>query len=481
MTKKGSILIVDDETEIRESLETLLSLEGFQVDSADSAESGQRCLEKKSYDVVLLDVALPGKSGLDALEDFRRLDPNLAVLIITAYGSVENAVAAIRRGAENFLTKPWDNEQLLAEIRSAIERRRLSQENVQLKRAFQQRYNFPHIIGKSDPMLKIFDLIEQVAASRSTVLLAGESGTGKEVMAKAIHAHSPRAQASFVPVNTGSLPADLLESTLFGHVKGAFTSAVASKKGLFEVADGGTIFLDEIGTVGPETQAKLLRVIQEREFMPLGSTETFKTDVRIIAATNVDLRRLVTDGRFREDLYYRLNVITISLPPLRERKEDVPLLCDHFMTKYCGENNRPLLRFAPEAMAVLMDYDWPGNVRELENVVERAVVLSRDLVVTPDLLPEALAESRNGGILPLVDSRPDASLFEIMDECERRVIGATLEKTGGNQTEAAERLQVPLSTLNQKIKRLNIDVKRKSRRENGRTVKAEPATTADPA
>jgi DNA-binding NtrC family response regulator len=327
---KGSILIVDDEAEIRESLETLLSMEGFQVDMADSAETGQRALERKPYDVVLLDVALPGKSGLDALEDFRKLDPNLAVLVITAYGSVENAVTAIRRGAVNFLTKPWDNEQLLAEVRGAVERRRLNQENVQLKRALRQRYNFPNIIGKSDVMLKIFDLVEQVAASRSTVLLAGESGTGKEVIAKAIHARSARAQGAFVPVNTGSLPPDLLESTLFGHVKGAFTSAIASKKGLFEVADGGSIFLDEIGTVSGETQAKLLRVIQEREFMPLGSNETIKTDVRIIAATNVDLRKLVADGRFREDLYYRLNVINIHLPPLRERREDIPPLCDFF-------------------------------------------------------------------------------------------------------------------------------------------------------
>jgi len=316
---KGSILIVDDEAEIRESLETLLSSEGFQVESVESAEAGLRRLERKNYDLALLDLALPDRSGLEALPEMRRMDPNLAVLVITAYGSIENAVAAMRGGADNYLTKPWDNEQLLAEIRTVIERRRLLQENVQLKRALKQRYSFPHIVGKSEPMLKVFDLVEQVAPSRSTVLLAGESGTGKELIAKAIHAHSPRSERAFVPVNTGSMPADLLESTLFGHVKGAFTSAIATKKGLFEVADQGTIFFDEIGTVSPETQAKLLRVIQEREFMALGSTETVKVDVRILAATNVDLRRLVADGRFREDLYYRLNVISIQLPPLRER------------------------------------------------------------------------------------------------------------------------------------------------------------------
>ncbi len=475
---KGSILIVDDEAEIRESLETLLSSEGFQVESVESAEAGLRRLERKNYDLALLDLALPDRSGLEALPEMRRLDPNLAVLVITAYGSIENAVAAMRGGADNYLTKPWDNEQLLAEIRTIIERRRLLQENVQLKRALKQRYSFPHIVGKSEPMLKVFDLVEQVAPSRSTVLLAGESGTGKELIAKAIHARSPRAERAFVPVNTGSMPADLLESTLFGHVKGAFTSAIATKKGLFEVADQGTIFFDEIGSVSAETQAKLLRVIQEREFMALGSTETVKVDVRILAATNVDLRRLVADGRFREDLYYRLNVITVPLPPLRERKEDIPPLAEHFLKKYCEENDRPLRRFSPEALRTLMDYDWPGNVRELENVVERAVVLSRDPLIEPDLLPEALTDRRNGRLLPLVETRPNASLFEIMDECERRVIMDMLEKTGGSQTDAAERLQVPLSTLNQKIKRLNIEVKRKGRRENGRTERQESPAPA---
>ncbi len=463
----GSILIVDDEAEIRESLETLLSLEGFQVDTADTAEGGLRRLERKAYDTVLLDVALPDKSGLDALLDFRRLDPGLPVLVITAFGSVENAVTAIRNGADNFLTKPWDNEQLVAEVRSAVDRRRLTQENVQLKRALHQRYNFPNIVGKSEPMLKIFDLVEQVAPSRSTVLLTGESGTGKEVIAKAIHMRSPRAQNAFVPVNTGSLPPELLESTLFGHVKGAFTSAIASKRGLFEVADQGTIFLDEIGTVGADIQSKLLRVIQEREFMPLGSNETIKTDVRFVVATNVDLRTLVAEGKFREDLYYRLNVITVSLPPLRERREDIPALAEHFLVKFCEENQRPLRRFSPEAMRLMMDHDWPGNVRELENVVERAVVLSRDVLIGPELLPEALTSRGIGGFLPLTGARPGASLFEIMDECERRVIQDMLEKSNWSQTEAAEHLQVPLSTLNQKIKRLNIEIKRKNRGREG--------------
>ncbi|MBI4464713.1 MAG: sigma-54-dependent Fis family transcriptional regulator, partial [Acidobacteria bacterium] len=340
---------------------------------------------------------------------------------------------------------------------------RLAEENLQLKRTLKQRYSFSHIIGKSESMLRVFDLIAQVAPSRATVLIQGESGTGKELVAKAIHAHSPRADRLFVPINTGSLPMDLLESTLFGHVRGAFTSAVASKKGLFEVADQGTIFFDEIATVGLETQAKMLRVLQEREFMPLGSTETLKVDVRVLAATNVDLERLVREGKFREDLFYRLNVITLHLPPLRERKEDVPLLVEHFFQKYCQENGKPLKHFTSEAMRILLDHNWPGNVRELENIVERSVILSPGEEVGPEWLPENIVRQgkKYWSLWPAPNGRPQASLFEIVDECERRIITEMLEQTGGNQTEAAERFQVPLSTLNQKIKRLNIEIKKK--------------------
>jgi len=462
---EGRILIIDDEVEVRETLEALLQMEGFDAQSAGTAEGGLRALEQQAFDLVLLDVALPDRSGLDALADIRRMDPNLPVLMITAYASIESAVAAMRGGARDYVTKPWDNDKLVAEIRNAILSRRLETENVQLKRALKERYSFPNIIGKSERMLKILDLVEQVAASRSTVLLAGESGTGKELIAKAIHQASPRADRPFVPVNTGSMPVDLLESLLFGHVKGAFTSAVATKKGFFEVANHGTLFFDEIGTIGLETQAKLLRVIQEREFTPLGSTDQFKVDVRIIAATNVELRRLVPEGKFREDLYYRLNVINLAMPPLRDRKEDIPLLVDHFLRKYCEENQKPWIRFSPEAMRMLMDYNWPGNVRELENTVERAVVLSREPIVEPSLLPESLLEQAGKGsrLFSFLETRPDASLFEIMDECERRVITDMLEKTNGSQTEAAERFRVPLSTLNQKIKRLSIEIKRKNR------------------
>src|SRR3972149_292648 len=306
---KGSLLLIDDELEIRESLEALLSTEGFAVESAADAASGLERLEKKPFDLVLLDVALPGRSGLDVLQEIRAANPALPVVMITAYGSVENAVQAMRAGASNYVTKPWDNEKLLAEVSTLVRGQRLAEENREEKRTLKQPYSFSQLVGKSEPMQKVFDLVVQVAPTRATVLIQGESGTGKDLVAKALHANSPRAERLFVPVNTGSLPVDLLESILFGHVRGAFTSAVASKKGLFEVADQGTIFFDEIGTVGPETQTKLLRVIQEKEFMRLGGTETIKVDVRILAASNLDLLSLVREGRFREDLYHRLNVI----------------------------------------------------------------------------------------------------------------------------------------------------------------------------
>jgi DNA-binding NtrC family response regulator len=457
----GSILIVDDEAAIRESLQTLLELEGYDVDTANDGAEGLARLADRPYDLVLLDFALPERNGIEVLQDIRERDSELAVIMITAYGTVENAVNAMQAGATNFIQKPWDNEKLLADVRTAVGQRRAEAEVVQLKRALKQRYNFEHIIGKSDPMMRIFDLVAQVAPSRSTVLLQGESGTGKELIAKAIHMNSTRKGNAFVPVNTGSMPTDLLESTLFGHVKGAFTSAIASKKGLFEMADRGTLFLDEIGTMGLETQAKILRVLQDRKFMHLGGVNEIQVDVRIIAATNVDLRQQVKDGKFRDDLFYRLNVITIDLPPLRQRKNDIPLLAQHFAQKFADENGKPTLNLTPEAMRPLLDYDWPGNVRELENVIERAVVLANGPSLTVDLLPDNLVG--RGTKLAMMDRSPDASLFEIMEDCERRIITDMLEKSGWNQTEAADRFRIPLSTLNQKIKRLSIEIKKKGR------------------
>jgi DNA-binding NtrC family response regulator len=458
---QGSVLIIDDEAEIRESLETLLELEGYEVDSAADGEGGLAKLGERPFDLVLLDLALPDRNGIDLLPEIRALDSQLSIIMITAYGTVEDAVRAMQAGATNFLQKPWDNEKLLADVRAAVARRRAEEENIQLKRALKQRYNFENIVGKSEPMLKIFDLVGQVAPSRSTILLQGESGTGKELIAKAIHLNSPRRDRPFVPVNTGSMPPDLLESTLFGHVKGAFTSAVASKKGLFEIADRGTLFLDEIGTMGLDTQAKILRVLQDRKFMHLGGVHEIQVDVRIVAATNVDLRQLVREGKFREDLFYRLNVITIDLPPLRQRKQDIPLLVEFFLRKYSEENQRPLCRLTPEALRPFLNYSWPGNVRELENVIERAVVLSSNAEIGPDLLPDHIIG--RGAPMPLIEARANASLFDVMEECERHIIVDMLEKCGWNQTETAERFHIPLSTLNQKIKRLNIEIKKKSR------------------
>jgi DNA-binding NtrC family response regulator len=451
---KGSILVVDDESEIREGLELLLTSEGYGVSSAETGESGLAKLEEHPYDLLLLDVSLPDRNGIELLREIHRRDPQLSVVLITAYGSIEMARAAFKGGALDYITKPWSNDELLAQVAQAVESRRLREENVQLKRALKQRFNFPNIIGKSEKMLTLFDLVTQVAPSRSTVLISGESGTGKELIAKAIHSASPRADKAFVPVNTGSIPVDLLESQLFGHVRGAFTSAIASKKGLFEVADQGTIFFDEVATISPKLSETAPRYSGAREFMRLGGTEQIKVDVRIVAASNVDLLTLVREGRFREDLYHRLNVIHLQLPPLRDRREDVPALLAHFLERYCLENTKPMRLFTAGAMKLLMDYDWPGNVRELENVVERAVVLSTQERVDVDLLPESIRSKEivRGVRLQLSEflpplpgepgsrsaaDHPQPSLFQIMDEIERHRQTARTHRLESNRSGGA--------------------------------------------
>jgi len=470
---KGRILVIDDEPDVCESLEALLGLEGYDVEMALTAADGLRKLEARNFDLVLLDLMLPDRSGMEVLSEIRERDHETPVFLITAYGSVQVAVDALKAGASDYFSKPWENEKLLREIDGALSKRRLERENIQLKRVLKQRYAFPNIVGKSERMVRILDLVAQVAPSRATILVTGETGTGKELIAKAIHANSARADQPFIAVNSGSLPPELLESTLFGHVRGSFTGAVASRKGYFEIANRGTIFFDEIGTLSMDMQSKLLRVIQEKEFIPVGSSEAVRVDVRLLAATNADLRKQVEEGKFREDLYYRLNVINLVLPALRERKEDIPTLIDHFFAKYCQENDkfldaggRSLLRFEPDALRILMDHNWPGNVRELENVIERAVVLATEPTVTLDVLPEYLLQA--GGLRLRRDEGAglpaDASLFEIVADYERRVISEQLEASGGSQTEAAERLRVPLSTLNQKIKRLNIEIRKGDRR-----------------
>jgi DNA-binding NtrC family response regulator len=466
---KQRILVIDDEADIRESLELLLSGENYDVHLAENAANGLQKFETTPYDLVLLDLMMPDRSGMEVLADIRQRDSETPVFMLTAYGSVEVAVRALKLGANDYFAKPWDNEKLLIEIDRIITKGRLERENAQLKRALRQRYGFPNIVGKSHQMLRLLDQVAQVAPSRATILITGETGTGKELIAKAVHAHSARSDQTFVPVNSASLPSELLESILFGHLKGAFTGAIARQKGMFETANRGTIFFDEIGTIAPEIQVKLLRVMQDREFIPLGATESVKVEVRIIAATNADLRKLVDEGKFREDLYYRLNVINLTLPPLRERKEDIPLLIDYFFTKYSRENEKFLntdkestLTFEPEAMEILMEHNWPGNIRELENVVERAVVLATANSVPAHVLPDYLQHASGikirrdaSGILT-----SDASLFEMVADFERRTITEILEDVNYSQTEAAERLHIPLSTLNQKIKRLNVEIRR---------------------
>ncbi|MCC7007259.1 MAG: sigma-54-dependent Fis family transcriptional regulator [Acidobacteria bacterium] len=458
----GTILIIDDEEIIREALEALLTGEGYDVVKAATAAEGMEQLGNHPVDAVLLDLMLPDKNGLEVLDDIRRVDEDLPVIMITAFGTIESAVAATKQGAFYYFTKPFKNDEVLAVLRNAAERRRLVLENRELRsRLRSDTHRFDEIIGGSARIRAVYDLIARAAPSRATVLIQGESGTGKELVAHALHRRSARADKPFVTVNSGNLPPDLLESNLFGHVKGAFTGAVYPKKGLFEVADKGTIFFDEIGNIPLDTQAKLLRVIQQREFMRLGGVDTIKVDVRIIAATNVDLRSMVEAGDFREDLFYRLNVIFIQLPPLRDRKDDIPLLVQHFLEKFVEESRKPPLVVTPEAMDRLMAYDWPGNVRELENVIERAVVLCGDREIGPDLIPDHVSASPARGVPEVVIPAEGIHFREVIIGHERRYIEAALEAAGGVQKKAAELLHIKATTLNEMMKRYDIRPRRK--------------------
>ena len=458
----GTILIIDDEEIIREALDALLSGDGHTVKTAPTAMDGLDRLQSGSFDAVLLDLMLPDRNGLDVLEDIRRFDEDLPVVMVTAYGTIDNAVTATKQGAFHYFTKPFKNDDVLLVVRNAVERRRLMRENRELRHRLQTgQHRFDEIIGGSPKMREVFDLISRAAPSRTTVLIQGESGTGKELVARAFHRKSARADKAFITVNSGNLPPDLLESNLFGHVKGAFTGAVAPKKGLFELADKGTIFFDEIGNIPLDTQAKLLRVIQEREFMRLGGVDTIKVDVRIIAATNVDLRKMVDDGRFREDLFYRLNVIAALLPSLRERKEDIPLLVQHFLVKYGEENKKPKLFLTAPAMDRLAAYDWPGNVRELENTIERAVVLCSGTEIGPELIPDNISASPAFEVSDVSMPADGIHFDEVISTHRRRYIEAALEASGGVQKRAAELLHIKPTTLNEMIKRYDIRPRRK--------------------
>jgi len=458
-----SILVVDDEEVMRDVMSTLLAEAGYRVTLASDGAEGLALARKGSFDAAIVDVMLPEVSGLEVLEEIKKSDPDLVVLMITAYASVETAIQAIKKGAFDYVTKPFKHEEVLHILRNALNQRRLQDENRDLRRALRDQGRFADIVGKSPRMEQVFNLISQAAPSRSTILVAGESGTGKELVAKAIHSHSARSDRPFIVVNSGSLPHDLLESNLFGHVKGAFTGAVYAKKGLFELADKGTLFFDEIGNIPLETQAKLLRVMQEREFMRLGGTETVKVDVRLVAATNIDLRRAVEEGRFREDLFYRLNVIAVQLPALRQRKEDIPALVAHFVERYSRENDKPVRGVTPDALQALMDYDWPGNVRELENVIERGVVLTTAAEITRELIPDHVRSAPSFHV-PHVSVPPEGiNLRDVIASFERRLIESTLDTTAGVQKEAARLLGLKPTTLNEMIKRYNILLPRERR------------------
>ncbi len=457
MTKKGRIHIIDDEPIIHEVLGDLLSSEGYEVENSASGEEALDKHSSQSFQLILLDLLLPGINGIEVLKKLKKIDPNSVIIIITAFASVESAISAMKIGAYDYIQKPFKHDELLITVQRAIEHRKLQEENIRLKDELQRKFSFENIIGKSEVMKTVFETIKASAPTRSTILLQGESGTGKELVARAIHQNSDRKNFPFIIVNSGSLPPDLLESNLFGHVKGAFTGAVSSKQGLFEAAEKGTIFFDEISSLNIETQSKLLRVMQDREFMRLGGTKTIKVDVRIIVATNADLEEQIREKMFREDLFYRLNVIKIELPLLKERKEDVPLLVKHFLNTYSKENEKEILGITDDVMEILVSYDWPGNIRELENLIERAVVLTKSKLISREILPPFLLASQEE-TSAVVSVNNELNLKENIQIFQKKAIISALKQAKGMQKKAANLLGVKPTTLNEMIKRLNIDI-----------------------
>ncbi|NNE67792.1 MAG: sigma-54-dependent Fis family transcriptional regulator [Pyrinomonadaceae bacterium] len=465
MAKKGSVLVCDDEEIMRDVLETVLSGAGYSVHLAKRGEEAIEAYEEQQFDVVLMDVSMPGIGGLTTLEEIIKMDEEAVVLMITAFATFETAISAWEKGAKGCIRKPFKNEQILALIAKGIKTRRHEQERQNLRQVMAKSVSRDSVVGRSEKMEEIFRLVERIAPARSTILITGESGTGKEVIAKQIHQSSTRSDRPFVVVNCSNIPSELLESELFGHTKGAFTGAVSAKKGLFEAADGGSIFLDEIGDLRPETQVRLLRVIQEREFTPLGETNPVSVDVRIIAATNVDLKEAVKNGTFREDLYYRLSVVPIELPSLRERREDVLPLAKHFIAKYNEENAREVSEnLSPQVLSLLENYYYPGNVRELENIIERAIVIAPTDELTPDCLrpevldPELAREmvKDSSGTSGDIDIAQGITFYDEVKKFEIDLIQRALEQTAGHQSRAARLLGLNATTLNSKIKSYNI-------------------------
>ncbi len=457
MTEKGTIHIIDDEPIIHEVLGDLLTSEGYAVVNSSNGEEALEKHSSQSFELILLDLLMPGMDGIEVLKRLKKIDPHAVIIIITAYASVESAIAAMKMGAFDYVQKPFKHDELLLTVERAIEHKKLQEENLRLKDELKRKFSFKNIIGKSKIMQNVFELISAAAPTRSTILLQGESGTGKELAARAIHQNSNRKNLPFITVNSGSLPPDLLESHLFGHVKGAFTGAVSLKTGLFEAADKGTIFFDEISSLKQDTQSKLLRVMQEKEFMRLGGTKTIKVDVRVIAATNSDLEELIRQQKFRQDLFYRLNVIKIELPPLRERKEDIPLLIGHFLRVYGRENKKKLEGVTEDVLEILFNYDWPGNIRELENQIERAVVLTKTKLITRESLSPFLVSTQEERE-SFTPSSKDLNLKEHLQSFQKNAIISALKESKGIQKKAAGILGVKPTTLNEMIKRLKIDV-----------------------
>jgi DNA-binding NtrC family response regulator len=457
------LLIVEDEAPLRQAIAEQLADHGYHVEQADSGEAAVARLADFAFDIIITDLRLPGIDGSSVVEAAVERYPDIVAIVITGYGTFKDAVNAIKRGAHDFVSKPFQIDALLHVLDSALEQRRLRSENAYLRAQLEERYRFEQgIVGRSQPMVRLFQLLETVATTNSTILITGETGSGKEVVARAIHQHSPRRMQRFVALNCSAIPETLLEAELFGHVRGAFTGAIGNRQGRLDQAHRGTLFLDEVGTMSGALQMKLLRVLQEREFERVGESHTTKVDVRVVAATNSDLHRMVADGQFREDLYYRLNVIPVRIPPLRERKEDIPLLVQHFLEKFqrdgasSGNGTRPLLTVSQEAMRRLMSYAWPGNVRQLENAIERAVAFGagRSQIDVLDLPPEV--QQAQETVVPTDVALPEEGLDldSFVSKIERELIHLSLARTGGNKGQAAKLLNLKRTTLVEKLKRL---------------------------
>lgn len=450
--------MVDDEQQILKAVQRFLGEKGYDVVTSDHFDGALAALSKQTFGAALIDLKLGDESGIDLITRIKKEQPETLCMIFTGYGTIDSAIQAVKAGAYHYITKPFRLEDLESLLRQALETRRVKQENQLLKREVSAKFGSKNLVGVSDAMRSVYALIDKVADTDSTVLLLGESGTGKELVAKAIHYGSRRADRPLVAVNCGAIPEELLESELFGHVKGAFTGAVATRPGRFEMAEGGSIFLDEIGDMSPRLQVKVLRVLQERKFEPVGSNKTMEVDVRIITATNKNLERAVKENLFREDLYYRLNVIPVRLPPLRERFEDVPLLIDYFLRRYAQENGRFVPKISQEAMFALMHYNWPGNVRELENMVERLVILKHEGEITLADLPERIRAGHEEDVLTNVQIPESGLSFkDVVDDFENQLILKALEKTGWNKNKAAQLLQLNRTTLVEKIKKRQLE------------------------